>query len=138
MPESPITPGSTRTTEELIREIIEVDSSISTLFPFMEAAHSVVEAQCNGIEEEDATQVETWLSAHFITIRDTRRSSEKVDTVAEAYQYKVDLMLSSSMYGQTAMSLDPTGGLARWSKMVVSGKAGKTVAVGWLGTDYTL
>ena len=128
---------ASNTTDAAIHAIIDVDTSITDLSPFMTAANSTVTAQCTDITAANAVEVETWLAAHYLTIRDTRASSESVKGVGQNYQYKVDLGLNSSMYGQTAMNLDRTGGLARWNKQVISGSAGQTATVTWLGTEAT-
>ncbi len=126
-----------RTTDTLVRAVIEVDAAITDLTPFIDAAHGLVEAQCTDIMEAVATDVETWLAAHLITIRENRASNEKAGEVAQAYQYKLGLGLECSMYGQQAMMMDSTGGLARWNKLVLSGKSAQTASVSWLGTEAT-
>jgi len=126
-----------RTTDALVRAIIDVDAAITDLTPFINTANALVESHCTDIAEAAATDVETWLAAHFITIRDPRVSSEKAGEVSQNFQYKLDLGLGCSMYGQTAMGIDPTGGLARWNKQVLSGKAGGAATVSWGGTTLT-
>ncbi len=126
-----------RTTEAAVRKIIDVDNSITDLDPFLRAAHILVEDQCEGIVEEVAVEVETWLAAHFVTIRDMRSAKESVSSLSQAFQYKIDLGLSCSMYGQTAMNLDLTGGLARWNIQTIKGKAGAARKISWLGTGAT-
>ena len=132
---TPIPSAGYRPTEEEINAIIEVDSTVSDLTPFLTAAHMIVEAHCEGIEETDATIVETWLTAHLITIRDNRAAAEKVDVLSINYQYKLELGLQCSMYGQQAMMMDPTGGLAAWNRLILSGKAARTPGIHWLGTQ---
>lgn len=122
-----------RTTDAKVRDIIEVDPSITNLAPFITAAHGMVEEHCKGISELAAEDVETWLAAHLITIRDNRASSEQAKGVGQSFQFKIDLGLSCSMYGQTAMALDPTGMLARWNALILSGKATQKASVVWLG-----
>ena len=124
-----------RTTEEEVRNIIEVDASITDLTPFITAASAMVDTHCSGLAEEVALIVETWLAAHLITIRDMRVASEGVTGANQSFQYKVDLGLACSMYGQTAMNLDSSGGLARWNAQILAGKAGRVVLGSWLGTD---
>ncbi len=81
------------------------------------------------IQTADRLQlIETWLTAHFYTIRDPRVVHEKAGSVMAAYQTKVDVGLSTSHYGQMAMILDTSGVLRRLSK----GKVRPGVA--WLGT----
>ena len=129
-----------RTTEAEIRKILEVDAAITDFDPFINAANAMVTEHCTDIEASPAAIVETWLAAHLVCIRDTRPSSEAVTGAAGVsihYQFKLDLGLACTMYGQMAMTLDPTGGLARWNKQILSGKAGVTVGVTWLGTEDT-
>jgi len=127
-----------RTTELLVRAIIEVDASITSLLPFISAAHLMVDTHCSALSEEAATEVETWLAAHFITIRDNRAASESVTGAAgasQSYQFRVGAGLETSMYGSMAMQLDSTGGLSAWNTKVIKGIAGKTSGFSWLGTE---
>lgn len=126
-----------RTTAALVGGIIELDASIS-LDPFIEAANMLVTQCCNGLAVEYSTTelaiIEKYLAAHFYTDRDPRAESEKAGPVAEKFQSKVDLGLSTSHYGQRAMLLDYHGGLASLNKQVRDGVK-KTVGVVWLGTE---
>lgn len=126
-----------RTTDTLVRQIIDIDASITDITAFIDVAHDVVEGQCSGITEANATTVETWLAAHFVAIRDLRPASEQAKGVGQNYQYSVSLGLNCTEYGQMAMQIDMTGGLARWNKAVVGGNAGRTAGVTWLGTEAT-
>ena len=121
------------TTAEKVRAIIEVDPSITDLTPFLAAAHALVESHCEGISTANAAIVETWLAAHCLTIRDPRVINETAKGVGQSYQSRVDLGLSVSHYGQTAMMLDETGGLAAWNKQVLDGKTNPTTMLTWLG-----
>lgn len=123
------------TTESDVRAIIDVDTGVLSLTPFIEAASLLVAAHCTGIDNVSAKIVETWLAAHLITIRDNRASTESVGSVSMSAQYKLDLGLSCSMYGQTAMQLDPTGGLARWNTSILKGVSRATASVTWLGKE---
>lgn len=124
-----------RATDELVRGIIDIDASVTDLTPFIAASAAVVEAQCATISESTGTLVETWLAAHYVAIRDMRVSSEGVSGVQQSFQYKLGLGLQCTMYGQTAMSLDDTGGLAKWNNDMLKGKSGKTPSVSWAGKD---
>ena len=126
-----------RTTDTLVRQIFDVDPTITDLTAFINAAHNLVNAKCTGITEENATEVETWLAAHFLGIRDLRPASETAKGVGQTYQHRVDLGLSCTEYGQMAMQLDETGGLARWNKLVLNGNTGRTAGITWLGTALT-
>jgi len=118
-----------RTTSDDVRAIIEVDASIS-LDAFISAATSLVDeiATDSGHSAERLALIETWLAAHFYTVRDPRPVSEAAGSVSTTYQSRVDLGLATSHYGQMAMALD-TSGLLR---SIASGRR-KTATVTWLG-----
>jgi len=121
-----------RTTSDLVKGIIEVDTTIS-LDPFILAASALVDdiASDSGHDAARLQLIETWLSAHFYTVRDPRTTQERAGTVAASFQSAVDLNLNTSHYGQMAMTLD-TSGLLR----SLSNKKGRRQAnVTWLGTD---
>lgn len=126
-----------RTTDELVEGIIEVDSTIS-LTPFIAAANTLVTRCCTDLDEDytddELAQIETWLSAHFYTVREGRAFREKAGSVSEETQSKVDLGLSTSHYGQTAMTLDYFGGLSALNDSIKNGTS-NTVGVTWLGTE---
>lgn len=119
-----------RTTPLLVAGIIEVDATIP-LTPFIAAASAMVDsiAEESGHNADLLQQIETWLAAHFYTVRDPRATQERAGSVAVSYQSAVDLGLSTSHYGQMAMVLDTSGLLRRESHGKV--KAGVT----WLGTS---
>lgn len=125
-----------RTTDILVSAIIEVDTSID-LTPFMTIANELVTEKClaSGYSDDRLELIERWLSAHFYTNRDPRAVSEKAGPVGAVYQSKVDLNLSTSHYGQTAMLLDTAGNLAELNASITSGRVTRTVSVSWVGTD---
>ena len=128
---------SIRTTSDLVNGVIDVDSAIS-LTPFIAAANALVTQCCTELTTDyEAAQlilIETWLSAHFYTIRDMRAVSEKAGPVSVEYQSKVDLGFSTSHYGQMAMTLDYQGGLAALNEQIKNGLS-KTPTATWLGTE---
>ena len=125
-----------RTTSILVEAIIENSGSI-TLTPFIDAANTLVTRYCTGLDEDysaaELVQIETWLSAHFFTVREGRAFREKAGPVSEEKQSKVDLGFSTSHYGQQAMLLDYHGGLARLNEQIKKGQA-KQLIVTWVGT----
>jgi len=128
-----------RTTYAAIIKIIEVDATISTdLAPFIEVANMLVTDICTGYDtaysDAKLELIERWLSAHFYAIRDQRKDSEKAGSVAEKNQYKVDLNLAQTIYGQQAMLLDTEGGLAALNKKMTSGVVASP-SLEWVGTD---
>jgi len=132
------------TTYEAVSKIVKIKESITPdAAPFIETAHYLVTKFClpatdeDGILYHDATSlelVERWLTAHFYSIRDVRADTEKADVVQRKVQYKVDLNLNQTQYGQQAMLIDISGELAAWNEKVVSGKAGLRAGLTWLGT----
>lgn len=117
-----------RVTATEVRQLIELDSgfSDSDLAAFISAAN-VLTNQVNtegGIT--DTTQlkeIERWLAAHFSAIRDVRSDSEDVsDGPSQKFQYKVDLGLAQTQYGQQAMMLDTSGYLSGLNKEAKEGK----------------
>ncbi len=126
-----------RTTDALVEGVIEVDSSI-TLTPFIAAANTLVTKCCTELDDDytddELQQIETWLAAHFYTVRDGRAFREKAGSVSEEKQSKVDLGFSTSHYGQMAMTLDYHGGLSALNESIINGTS-NTVGVTWLGTE---
>ena len=128
-----------RTTYAAVALIVEVDAEISTdLAPFIEVASQMVTDICTDYDPAyDATKlelIERWLAAHFYAIRDQRRDMEKAETVSRSFQYKVDLALDQTIYGQQAKIIDHLGGLAALDGRVKRGKAKVTPGVMWAGT----
>lgn len=113
------------------------DTALTDLSPFITVANQMVTRYCTGGDMSDAElkEVERWLSAHFASVQDARTASEKAGPVSENYQYKVGLDLDFTKYGQQAMVLDATGGLANWNKDVQNGKADRPATIGWIGYE---
>lgn len=141
-----------RTTDELIRKVIEVDEDVD-LEPFILPANELVTELCDApyadsddaYSEERLELIERWLSAHFYTVLEGRTSFEKASRVSQSIESKVDLGFNLSKYGQTAMRLDTKGGLAALdrrsnSASSIKGNQGVITATAyWLGkTDAEL
>lgn len=124
-----------RTTDELVGEIIEVDSGV-VLTPFINAANALVTQCCTDltVDYTDAhlIQIETWLAAHVYTIKEMIAESEKAGPVSEKKQSKVDLGFDTSHYGQMAMRLDWKGGLSALNIQVKKGMK-RAPGMSWLG-----
>jgi len=106
--------------------IVDADATI-----FINAAHILTDRVNTVGGMTDAAQlkeIERWLSAHLIAIRDPQAASEKADVVSQNFQYRVDLNLNQTRYGQMAIILDTTGTLAKLNKMASTGK-GTTVSL---------
>ncbi len=118
-----------RTNSTLVEAIIDVESG-RVLTPFINIANLLVTQCCTGDAVSTAypsatlIEIETWLAAHFYTNLDGRAFQEKAGSVSERKQSEVDLGLSTSHYGQTAMTIDFQGGLGRLNQNIINGKAG--------------
>ena len=126
-----------RVTAEEVEAIIQYDDTIE-LDPFIEVANQLVTELCTDSDYADdrLTEIERWLSAHFYHIDDQHVADEKAGDVSVSYQYKVDLALNQTKYGQQAMLLDTAGNLAQLNKRILEGES-PTVTIAWMGKDYT-
>lgn len=108
-------------TEAEVYGIIEVDSDVD-LDPFIRVAHLIVDEQLSGkgMSDDRLKEIERWLSAHFVAIRDMRIANETAG-VSNAFQYNLGLNFQVTMYGQQAMMLDTSGTLAALNKAKGSG-----------------
>jgi hypothetical protein len=121
-----------------VQAIIDYDPAIENLDPFIEAANELVTEICapavNGYSATRLKQIETWLAAHFLAVRDPRYASESMGQASASVQGQVGMNLSLTTYGQQAMLLDTKGGLARLDVHVAKGQRA-TVSITWLGND---
>lgn len=135
-----------RTTDALVRGIIQVPDGFD-LSPFIAIANMMTTDICtypkpggdqtllpysDGFIGSKMELIERWLSAHFYTIYDNQLDSAKAGTVAVKYQYKVDLGLKVSLYGQQVLRMDSNGGLAQLDN-IVNVTREITVKLSWLG-----
>lgn len=81
------------------------------------------------VTDTRAELIERWLAAHYYKQSDQALASKSTDGSGGSYQGQTGKGLEGTKYGQTAISIDPTGYLAA----IVSGAG--TVEVGgiWLG-----
>ena len=107
-----------RVTDAEVREIIEIDSSITDLTPFITPANLIVTKECtdSSLDAAQLKEIERWLAAHFVAIRDMRSAREQAGQVSIGYQWKLGLNLQVTMYGQQAIMLDTSGALANLNK----------------------
>ena len=109
-----------RVTTDEVREIIPLESSFTDAMvtAMITGANVVVTEVCtdSSLDTAHLKEIERWLSAHFCAIRDMRAATEKTGPASISFQYKVDLRLDVTMYGQQAMIIDTSGALARLNK----------------------
>jgi len=125
-----------RTSAASVQGIIETEASIS-LTPFIEAANQLVTDVCtsSSYTDEKLELIERWLAAHFYAVRDMRPAEEAAGSVRQRFQYRVDLNLAVTVYGQQAMLLDTAGNLAALNKRITEGRTQTFGQVSWLGTE---
>ncbi len=103
-----------RVTVAQVQEIISTKLLPETINAAINTAHHLVDAKLvsSGLGTDLLTDIELWLSAHFVAIRDPRAESERIGDYTANYQGKTDMGLNASTYGQQAIALDYTGTLA--------------------------
>lgn len=97
-----------RTTADLVDDIVEVDATVS-LTPFIRAANLIVDrveacaiAKGDPLTADELTEIETWLAAHFYSVRDPRYTSKSTLRASGAFQL-------DSSYLDVAKMLDHSG-----------------------------
>lgn len=107
-----------RVTVTEVKQIIPIDASIleTDLVIYITPANFLVNRVQTEGGQTDATklkELERWLAAHFMAIRDMRSNMEKADVVSQSFQFRLGLNFNVTMFGQTALVMDETGILAR-------------------------
>lgn len=116
-----------RVTVTEVKQIIEIDSTIvdADLEVFITSANILtnkVNVDGGITDASQLKEIERWLSAHLMAIRDLRVDSEKAGPVSQKFQYKLALNFNVTMYGQQALILDTSGTLATLQRDASRGK----------------
>jgi hypothetical protein len=100
-----------RVNDAEVRLIIDIDTSITDLTPFITIANLLVTDKlgASSLSVELLKEIERWLAAHFVAMRDQRVKSESIGGISTVYTGTTGQGLFSTLYGQTAMTLDTTG-----------------------------
>jgi hypothetical protein len=102
-----------------VKDVIQTELTDGQLWAFITTAHQLVvdRVQGKGLSEATMTQIEQYLAAHFVSLRDPRVKMEKIGGEYQASYQIGDLGegLASTVYGQTALALDSTGTLTQAS-----------------------
>ena len=117
-----------RTTDDEVKEII--DTSLDDLTPFILVASQQVD-RISGLGTAVLKEIERWLAAHFVAIRDKRTSKDSVGDSSHTYEGRTGMALDFTRYGQQAKLLDTTGTLRK----VGMKKASLTYLGGTVNTD---
>jgi hypothetical protein len=105
-----------RTTDTAVFEII--DTTLTDIDTFITTANLYVTDVLGdaGLSDERLEEIERYLTAHFLSLRDQRVQTEKVDVLSVTYQGKTGMYLESTQYGQMAIMLDTSGTLSKIAK----------------------
>ena len=112
-----------RVTGVEVKEIIDTTLTESQVAPFITAANLTVTdilGASTVLSAGQLKEIERWLAAHFVAIRDPRISAEKTEGASATYQGKTAMGLDSTTYGQQARMLDTTGALTGLGKKKAS------------------
>lgn len=123
-----------RTTSAAVIELLGDDYNGTTVLTgFISTANVLVTrvaacAAAKGITltAEELELMERWLSAHFYQQSDKGYSQRATLGASGTFGGKTDMGLNSTMYGQSAMTMDPSGCLAAITMR-------KTAGLLWLG-----
>jgi len=125
-----------RTAEAAVRLILDTDATSPQVLAFINSASlwidTHLEGACSKLSTALLTEIETYLSAYFVTLRDPRLTSGRLDDVQEAYQRDKTI----SEYLSTAIALDPCGILEE--EFLDQGKRAKVRFRVGAGFDSTL
>jgi len=118
-----------RTRAAAVEDVLDTDLSSGTVTSFIDTANILVTEYLvgEGLSDVLLLEIETYVAAHLVTLRDRRTKAEGADGVRFDYQGEFGMGLDSSQYGQTAQFLDSTGilsGLSDDDRISFIAKAG--------------
>lgn len=105
-----------------VKEILDTALTEGEIAPFITAANLIVTDMLSSSALSTAMlkEIERWLAAHFVAIRDPRISREKTEEAEATYHGKSDMGLNHTSYGQQVRLLDTTGAMANLGKRKAS------------------
>lgn len=105
----------------LVCKEIDTDTPEDETESFILSAHVLLAAKLDGYGLPDSllTRIELYLAAHFAVLSYPTVQRETIGPMSTTYVNKIDLGLNNTRYGQTALSMDPTGKLAQSDKRPV-------------------
>jgi len=105
-----------------VKQIIGTELTASQIDPFISVA-SVLAGNISGLGADTMKEIERWLAAHFVAIRDPRLKSTETGDAKDEYLGVVGKGLEATQYGQQALFLDTTNALASIGKRKIIFKA---------------
>lgn len=105
-----------RVTAAQVQELAGSFLDLGDIAPHVTSAHAAVNVHLGaaGLGEDLLAQIELWLAAHLVAVRDPelRISSRKSGDLSTGYAQANGTGLDSTMFGQQVRLLDPTGKMA--------------------------
>jgi len=97
-----------------VREIISTSLPDGQINAFINTAHRLVDDRLSnkGMTAALLGEIELWLAAHFLSMRDQRKKQVKVGDTSVTFQGESGMGLNATSYGQQAALLDYSGSLA--------------------------
>lgn len=99
-----------RTTESEVKAIIDTDLDEDAIAPFLRVANLLVTELLSdeGYDAPYLAEIERWLAAHLVAVRDPRIISQKIGDADATYTSSQQLGqgLSFTSYGQQVLLLD--------------------------------
>jgi len=111
-----------RTTAEEVLEIMDTSLSDTQISPYIGLANRMVTSLLGGegLSDQLLTDIELWLTAHFIAITKSRMGEkEQIGEATIVYIGKFGMGFQSTPYGQMVLSLDSTGKIAATGKKAI-------------------
>jgi len=81
-----------------------METDLTNLDPFIQTAHTEVSEL--SYEEQRKTQIELWLAAHFVLLRERELDSKTNKDQKESYGWEKGKGYEATRYGQQALALD--------------------------------
>jgi len=124
-----------RTTDANVRAIIKVSAKLLDIEWAITMANELTTECCGdaGYSDVRLELIERCLAAHFATLKDPRRASERASKVSASYDTIIDLGFNNTHHGQAALRLDTAGGLAALDSQAKGGLSNVTPGLSWLG-----
>jgi len=98
-----------------VRDVIDTFLEDPQIDKFITTANIIVDNNCDsGLSDDELKQIELYVAAHLVCLRDPRLLEEKTTDWALKYQrggVAGKMGLEQTSYGQTALMLDRSGGL---------------------------
>lgn len=108
-----------RVTGTEVKEIINTSLSAAAVEPFITPANLIVTGKCSSTySAAELKEIERWLAAHFVAIRDPSLSAvirQQAGKVSQEYllsRSNITSALETTPYGQQALAMDYQGTLA--------------------------